>query len=115
MKYISTIINQIYNHIKKRLIRIFGDLIKLGVFSKKNKKKTKLAKVTLIFKSGKNELLLNSIKVRIFFVKHIKYKYLRRLDKNCYFYCKSKITVINLIVGSRNMIKISKKHEFVKN
>ena len=43
MKYISTIINQIYNHIKKRLIRIFGDLIKLGVFSKKKKKKNEIS------------------------------------------------------------------------
>ena len=44
------VINQIYNHIKKPLNRIFGDPIKLGVFPGK----LKLAKVTPIFKSGKN-------------------------------------------------------------
>ena len=42
------VINQLYNHIKKPLIRIFDDLIKL-----------KLSKVTPIFKSGKKELLTN--------------------------------------------------------
>ena len=36
------LINQIYNHIKEPLIRIFGDSIKLGVFPEK----LKLAKVT---------------------------------------------------------------------
>ena len=36
------VINQIYNHIKKLLIRIFGDSIKLIVFPEK----LKLAKVT---------------------------------------------------------------------
>ena len=49
------VINQIYNHIKKPLIRVFSDSIKLGVFPEK----LKLAKVTPIFKSGKNELLTN--------------------------------------------------------
>ena len=44
-------INQIYNHIKKPLIKIFGDSIKLGVFPEK----LKLAKVTPIFKSVKND------------------------------------------------------------
>ena len=38
------LINQIYNHIKEPLIRIFGDSIKLGVFPGK----LKLAKVTPI-------------------------------------------------------------------
>ena len=38
------LINQIYNHIKEPLIRIFGDSIKLGVFPEK----LKLAKVTPI-------------------------------------------------------------------
>ena len=45
-------INQIYNHIKKPLIKIFGDSIKLGVFPEK----LKLAKVTTIFKSVKNDI-----------------------------------------------------------
>ena len=40
------VINQLYNDIKKPLIRIFDDLIKL-----------KSSKVTPIFKSGKKELL----------------------------------------------------------
>ena len=31
------VISQIYNHIKKPLIRIFGDLMKLGVFPEKIK------------------------------------------------------------------------------
>ena len=48
-------INQICSHIKKLLIRIFGDSIKLGIFPEQ----LKLAKVTPIFKSGKNELLTN--------------------------------------------------------
>ena len=48
-------INRIYNHIKKPLIRTFGDSIKFGVFPEK----LKLAMVTLIFKSGKIELLTN--------------------------------------------------------
>ena len=46
------VINQIYNHIKKHLIKIFGDSIKLGVFPEK----LKLAKVTPIFKSVKNDI-----------------------------------------------------------
>ena len=45
------VINQVYNHIKKPLIRIFGDSVKLGVFPEK----LKLAKVIPIFKSGKND------------------------------------------------------------
>ena len=44
------VINQVYNHIKNPLIRIFGDSIKLGVFSEK----LKLPKVTPIFRSKKN-------------------------------------------------------------
>ena len=49
------VINQTYNHIKKTLFRIFGDLIKLGIFPEE----LKLAKVTPVFRSGKNELLTN--------------------------------------------------------
>ena len=49
------VISQIYNHIKKPLIEIFGASIKLEVFPKK----LKLAKVIPVFKSGKNELLTN--------------------------------------------------------
>ena len=49
------VINQIYNHIKKSLIRIFGDSIKLGVFLEK----LELAKVNPIFELEKNEHLTN--------------------------------------------------------
>ena len=44
--------NQIYNHIKKSLIRIFGDSIKFRVFPEK----LKLVKVTSIFKSKKRNI-----------------------------------------------------------
>ena len=52
---IEVVINQIYNHIKKSFIRIFGDSIKLGIFLEK----LELAKVTPIFELGKNENLTN--------------------------------------------------------
>ena len=48
--------------------------------------------------------LLNNFKERVFFER----KHLCRHDKNYYYFCKSNIPVINLIVGSRNMIKVSK-------
>ena len=50
---------------------------------------------------------LNSIKEQVFFGKSIEKKHLCRHDKN-YYFCKSNIPAINLIVGSRNMIKVSK-------
>ena len=59
-----SVINQIYNHIKIPLIRIFGVSIKLGVFPEK----LKLAKVTPIFKSGKDELLTNNRPISVFAV-----------------------------------------------
>ena len=52
--------------------------------------------------------LLDGIKVRVFFEKNIEENHLSRHNKNCYYFCKSNIPVINLILGSRNMIKISK-------
>ena len=56
-----------------------------------------------------NKILeLNSIKVRTFFGKNIKKKHLGRHDKNCYYFCKSDIPVITLILCSRNMIKVLK-------
>ena len=58
--------------------------------------------------------ILNSIKVRVFFGKNIEKKHLRRDDKNYYYFCKSNIPVINLIVDSRNIIKVSKNMSFVK-
>ena len=57
--------------------------------------------------------LLNRIKVRDFFGKNIK-KHLCGHDKNYYYFCKSNVPVINMIAGSKNMIKVS-KIEFVKN
>ena len=52
--------------------------------------------------------LLNSIKVRVFLEKTIEKKHLCHHDKNYYLFWKSNIPVINLIVDSRNMIKVSK-------
>ena len=46
--------------------------------------------------------------MRVFFGKTINKKDLCRHDKNYYYFWKSNIPVINLIVGSRNMIKVSK-------
>ena len=51
---------------------------------------------------------LNGIKVRVFFGKNIEKKYFCHHDKDYYYFCKSNICVINLIVGSLNMIKVSK-------
>ena len=54
-------------------------------------------------------LKLNGIKVRVFFEKKYQKKHLCHYDNNyCYFW-KSDIPVINLIVDSINMIKVSKK------
>ena len=47
--------NQIYDHIKKTLVRIFCNSLTLGVFPEK----LKLAKVTPVFKSEENEYLTN--------------------------------------------------------
>ena len=52
--------------------------------------------------------LLNGIKVQIFFGKKNWKKHLCCHDKNYYYFWKSNIPVINLIVDSRNMIKVSK-------
>ena len=52
------------------------------------------------------DAILSSIKVRVFFGKSIEKKHLCRHDKNSYYFCKANIPVINLIVGSRNMIKV---------
>ena len=48
------------------------------------------------------------VKVQVFFGKNIEKKHFCRHDKNYYYFCKSKISVINLIAGYRNMIKVSK-------
>ena len=51
---------------------------------------------------------LNSTKVRVFFEKSTKKKHLCCYDKNYHHFCKSNIPEISLIVGSRNIIKVSK-------
>ena len=53
------VVNQMYNHIKEPLIRIFGDWIKLGAFPKK-----KITKVASIFKS-REEFLANYIVTKL--------------------------------------------------
>ena len=62
----------------------------------------------LISLSGRRgqTLALSWIKTRVFFEKHIENKHLCRTDKNFHYLCKSNIAVINLIVGSRNMIEV---------
>ena len=52
-------------------------------------------------------IFLNGIKVRVFFEKIFEKKHLCHHDKNYCYFCKSNIPVINLIVGFRNMIKLS--------
>ena len=52
--------------------------------------------------------ILNSMKVRVFFEENVERKHLCYHEKNYCYFCKSNIPVINLIVGSRNMIKLSK-------
>ena len=44
--------------------------------------------------------------------KNIEKKHLCRHDKNYYYFCKSKIPVINLTAGSRKLIKVSKNMSF---
>ena len=47
--------------------------------------------------------------------KNIEIKHLCHHDKNYYYFWKSNIPVINLIVDSRNMIKVSKTMSLQKN
>ena len=56
----------------------------------------------------RSKLTLNSIKVLDFFEKKHREKHLCRPDKSYYCFWKTSIPVINLIEGSRNMIKVSK-------
>ena len=62
----------------------------------------------------KSSYLLNGIKVRVFFENNIEKRPLYRHDKNYYYFDKSNIPVINLISGSRNVIKVSKSRSFEK-
>ena len=57
--------------------------------------------------SKKVYIKLNGIKMLVFFEKSIKKKHFCSQDKNYCYFCKSNIPVINLIVGFRNMIKLS--------
>ena len=57
---------------------------------------------------------VSAIKVQVFFEKHIENKHLCCPDKNYYYSCKLKIPGISLIVGSRNMRKVSKYMSFLK-
>ena len=50
-----------------------------------------------------------ALRLRVFFGKNIEKKHLSRHDKNYYYFCISNIRVMNLSVGSRNMIKVSNK------
>ena len=49
-----------------------------------------------------------ALRCKSFSEKNVEKKHLCRHDKNYYYLCKSNILLINLIVGSRNMIKVSK-------
>ena len=55
-----------------------------------------------------------ALRCGIFSEKTLKKKHLCRHDKNYYYFCKSNITVINLIVDSRNMIKVPKNMRLQK-
>ena len=52
--------------------------------------------------------MIKGINVQVFFGKSVEKKHLCRHDKNYYYLFKSNIPVINLIEGSRNMIKLLK-------
>ena len=58
--------------------------------------------------------LLNGFKVRVYFGKNIKKKHLCCHDKDYYYFFKLNIAVINLIAGSRKMMKVSKNVSFYK-
>ena len=82
----------------------------------KNKEKLEQAKLNLQRAKQSSVLdneklwinsLLNGMKVRVFFGKKTREKALV-LDKNYYYFWKSNNPVINLIVDSRDMIKVSK-------
>ena len=52
------------------------------------------------------KLIFNSQKHKSLFQKKYQKKHLWHLDRNCCYFCKSNISVINLILSSRNIIKI---------
>ena len=55
-----------------------------------------------------------ALRCRFFSEENKDKKHLGRHGNNCYYFCKSNIPVINLILGSRNMIKVSKNMSFQK-
>ena len=55
-----------------------------------------------------NSLYSTALRCGSFSKKNIEKKHLCRHDKHFYYFWKSNIRVINLIVNSRNMIKVSK-------
>ena len=54
------------------------------------------------------QIRLHGTLVQDFFEKNIEKKHLCHQDKNYFYICKSNILVDDLIVGSKNMIKVSK-------
>ena len=80
-----------------------------------NKKKTYILRTTSVrLLQEKNTSNSTGLRCRFFSKKNIRKKHLCRHNKNYYYFCKSNIPLINLIVGSRNMIKISKNISFKK-
>ena len=67
------------------------------------------------FEGAKSKMCSTTLRCESFSKKNIEKKHLCCREKNYYYLCKSNIYVINLIVDSRNMIKLSKKYEFSKN
>ena len=65
-------------------------------------------KATILLVLTTSSKILNDIKVLVFLWINIQKKHLRRRDKNYYYSSKWNIPVINMILGSRNMIKVSK-------
>ena len=65
-----------------------------------------------IQKQMKEKYFSMALRCIFFFKKNINKKHLCSHDKNYYCFCKSNISVINLIAGSRNMIKLSKDMSF---
>ena len=90
------------NHVNSWLVKLRIEIIKIV-----NERRNAWFGWVTIFSSGE-KILLHGIKVGVFFGKNIEKKHLYRHDKNYYYFCNSNITVINLIVGSRNMIKVLK-------
>ena len=68
-----------------------------------------------IIKYSVNCYVSTALRCGSLFGKNIKKKHLFRHDKNYYYFCKSNVSVFNLIAGSRNMIRVSKNMSLYKN